>query len=139
MISKGVPKGQIHLLKMAGATVNNPLLEMATIFAHFVKASVMQRMYFFHVLVLRGPTYLHELVAVALCIVREASATSVVPPDIWLSGLGTNGILVDASGYQHPFCTSSNNWLFSLGSWQCRHVRTAWCRERRSTPVGSAS
>ena len=40
---------------MAEATVKDSLLGMATISAYLVNASVMQRMYFFPVSVLRGP------------------------------------------------------------------------------------
>ena len=43
---------------MAEATVKDSLLGVATISAYLVKASVMQRVYFFLVSVLRGPNKL---------------------------------------------------------------------------------
>jgi hypothetical protein len=45
MISVGTPYQQIHLLKIAFATVSGVLSEMATNFAYFEKSSVKLKMY----------------------------------------------------------------------------------------------
>ena len=89
---------------MAEATVKDSLLGMGTVSAYLVKASVMQRMYFFPEAQIdwRGPA------AVALCIEPIESVAWEALQDGKLFVLGTDGTLADVSGCQHPLQTSSS-------------------------------